>query len=797
MSRSRVKTRLKPKSDEEREQAKPQPLPARPPDRWAVGGVDGDPTVAGPAPATPGRSLPKERRRVICCSGGGIRAAAFALGGMQRLGRRDFSGRSWYEDVDMVVAVSGGAYIAGSFAMVDDSLTKDERERLLPYAPGSPEDTRLRAHTRYLADDPMVLATGVLNILFGLLLNLLPILAGIYVSATLLGWLLFERGMLVPSPDRTTWVVHPGQAWLVAAGTAAVAAVLLSVERIHDVFAAPNRITPRPLSRVAVWLVSLAALVVAGGVLVPLVLSTLAGLRSTVSGVSGTESLAGLSATVLALLGLVKATVGRFRKVLETKSGPASRVGGWLGQRLRSLAPWAGSALAVALLFVAFLVWVGDAADGGVQWRWDGVLMLAAVAGIVAWQALMDVNRNSIHPYYKERLSSAFAVKRTEDGRSALRRPCDKPFSLSTLNMPHAERQDAEGQKRPDRRPLLVVCAAVNTDDPEVVPSGRGCAPFTFSPLLTGITSGTMFDGEEAEVPGGYRRATAKYEQAAGTRLLTLPGAIAVSGAAVSPVMGRATRTSLRLLLTLANVRLGLWLPNPLSDKQFGRCAPRGFWEHLRWQFRQPGIRALLREALTGTSLNGRWVYVTDGGHYENLGLVEALRRGATEIVAFDASGDRPHSWVTFGEAVQTARADLGVEIDLDPSTMRPEDGSDLSPTLAVHGTCTYPNGVVADLWLCKLALPVKADASWDVYAWKAGHSAFPADSTIQQLYGDREFEAYRRLGEVASRQALELIATPAATRAARRRLDGGMPTASSANGRSGVRPPGSATRRG
>jgi hypothetical protein len=160
-------------------------------------------------------------------------------------------------------------------------------------------------------------------------------------------------------------------------------------------------------------------------------------------------------------------------------------------------------------------------------------------------------------------------------------------------------------------------------------------------------------------------------------------------------------------------------------------------------------------------------VYVTDGGHYENLGLVEALRRGATEIIVFDASGDPPESWATFGQAVETARADLGVEIDLDPTRMRPAAGSNRAPTLVAEGTCTYPNGVRARLWLCKLALPETASASWDVFAWAGGHSSFPHDSTAQQLYGDQEFEAYRRLGEVAAQMALRLMESGERTSAA------------------------------
>jgi hypothetical protein len=224
--------------------------------------------------------------------------------------------------------------------------------------------------------------------------------------------------------------------------------------------------------------------------------------------------------------------------------------------------------------------------------------------------------------------------------------------------------------------------------------------------------------------------------------------------------MGRMTRTPLRILLGLANVRLGLWLPNPRIEDLAKAPMPdeKSVWRLVGWQLRQPGIWSLARELLGRTGLHGRWIYVTDGGHYENLGLVEALRRGATEIIAFDASGDAPHSWTAFGQAVETARADLGVQIHLDPTEMTPSSHGNRVPTLVVNGTCTYPNGESARLVLCKLAMPVEVPASWDVAAWATGHANFPHDTTAQQLYGDREFEAYRRLGELGGGLAMALL---------------------------------------
>jgi hypothetical protein len=711
-----------------RRQAAPA-LPARPPAGWL---------------SQPDQAAQERRRRAVCCSGGGIRSAAFSLGGMQGLQRRDGAGPSWYDGVDLVTAVSGGSYLAGSLAMVNHDLSEEQRRDLPPYAAGSPEDNRLRNHTRYLVEDPRVAAVGVLNILYGLLLNLLPILAGLYVAAKLLGWALFRFGVLTDAEG--TWQVHRvGEIALVAAVIASLGVLVFAAERLHDVYRPPWKVLSDLVRAWSIRLFVLAAIVALAFLAVPFLLYLLSTSRLNVgvTGASLASQWATFVATTAGLVGLVKGTLGRFKGKLQTSADrKPSVVATWVGKALRAAAPWVGSAVAVGLLLAAFLVWTTSAAYDGLQ-TFELVVMVVAVVGALAWQTFTDINRNSVHPFYKERLSTAYAVHRTEDGSGAAEIPFAKAIRFS----------DFAGD-----RPELVVCAAVNTDEGGVVPSGRGCAPFTFSALHTGISSGTMFAGEVSR-PDRLMRPTREYEKAAGPRLVTVPGAVAVSGAAVSPVMGRMTRRPLRLLLGLANVRLGLWLPNPRRSDLPDAPAPHAPYRRIvAWQLRQPGVLHLLREILGSVSLTGRWIYVTDGGHYENLGLVEALRRGATEIVVFDASGDPPDSWVTFGEAVQTARADLGVEIDLDPSKMRPTTGSNRASTLVVPGSCKYPDGVTARLWFCKLALPETAAASWDVYAWKAGHRDFPNDSTAQQLYGDRQFEAYRRLGELAALTAVDMM---------------------------------------
>jgi hypothetical protein len=209
---------------------------------------------------------------------------------------------------------------------------------------------------------------------------------------------------------------------------------------------------------------------------------------------------------------------------------------------------------------------------------------------------------------------------------------------------------------------------------------------------------------------------------------MTLIDMMAVSGAAVSPAMGRMSRPSIRLLLGVADVRLGMWLPNPLRHHRLryaptvGRNATQRMLHRFWWQLRQPGLGALAREICGGLDFQGNWIYVTDGGHYENLGLTEALRRGATEIVVFDATGDTPFSLATFGQAVETARADLGVEIALvDRGRLGPGGTKGHAKALAAVATATYANGVVATIYLCKAA--VVDDLPPDVLAWAHAHA--------------------------------------------------------------------------
>ena len=765
------------------------PLPGRPSVQ--------DP-VAGPLPSAADPSQPAQQVRAICCSGGGIRAAAFSLGGLQVLGSTpdsragaDGTQSSWYGNADFVTAVSGGSYIASAFATVQHGLD-DSQRTMPPFAPGSPEDNRLRAHTRYLVDSNTQLSISILGILYGLLMNLVPILVCAYIIAKALGAILGRHALklLQLSPDRTRWEMHY-PAWLVVTIVAIFLVGLLgyTTYRVADVYHPfGDRVT-------TVWCVValcvMGAAVAAAGLFLatPWLMQQISRAPGKITAIPVGGQSATFFGTVAALLTIVQQVIRRYRPPSGSGGGtsgglPSSVTAKFtdLGRRIGSaLLPWLGSAIVVLLILIAMLTWTWNMAYGRhelTQW----VLVACCLALLVLWQAGTDVNRNSLHRVYTQRLATAFAVTRSGIELD----PPEQPLSCFT--------------KATDK-PALIVCATANTGQPGVVPSGRYCAPFTFSAYRSGISSGTMFQGdprtriEAAAEPEGNGRgvdlahreigdparvdwmiaqgfdrparaegpgltvATAEMELRATD--MTLMDMVGVSSAAVSPAMGRMSRRSIRLLLGVANVRLGMWLPNPMHSRwSVNTRQLSGFWARVRWQIQQPGLVSLWREIVRGITLNGAWVYVTDGGHYENLGLVEALRRGATEIVVFDASGDTPFTLGTFGEAVETARTDLGVEIALDdPDALGQAGSSGLATRLAARCTATYANGVKAKIYLCKAAMVDGLPA--DLISWHLGHPDFPNTSTADQLYGDREFEAYRRLGQAAAEQAIGLITTP------------------------------------
>lgn len=258
---------------------------------------------------------------------------------------------------------------------------------------------------------------------------------------------------------------------------------------------------------------------------------------------------------------------------------------------------------------------------------------------------------------------------------------------------------------------------------------------------------------------------------------------IGISGAAVSPGMGRNTGLGKALLFTLANLRLGYWWNSGLNAAQRQDVPVKhGLWVVLTETLAR-GFRAqsLLLSELVGR-FGGPWYrywYLSDGGNFENTGAYELLRRRVPFVIVSDAGQDKARQGSDFGDLVRLARVDLGAEVEEvapDPATLERQGvpaavapylgtQSDLLTTAdqpsrkhAALFLVRYPPGPRESLgdpwlnrrytWLLYLKATVTGDEPADVLNYAALHADFPNETTLDQLFDEAQWESYRRLGE-------------------------------------------------
>jgi hypothetical protein len=243
---------------------------------------------------------------------------------------------------------------------------------------------------------------------------------------------------------------------------------------------------------------------------------------------------------------------------------------------------------------------------------------------------------------------------------------------------------------------------------------------------------------------------------------------MAISGAAASPNMGYHSSPAVTLLLALLNARLGWWLgnPGPEGERTYRDEGPRF------------AIIPLLEETFGLTTDDKPYVYLSDGGHFENLGLYEMVRRRCRLIVVSDAGCDPDFTFEDLGNAVRKIRLDLDVNITFsgltalkrrsrDPNTARQnapywavgkidyQTADDGSPGVHVQ------NGII---------LYIKAgyhgNEEVDIKSYALANPDFLHQSTANQWFSESQFESYRALGfwitEEVLRRALERLGYPA-----------------------------------
>lgn len=233
---------------------------------------------------------------------------------------------------------------------------------------------------------------------------------------------------------------------------------------------------------------------------------------------------------------------------------------------------------------------------------------------------------------------------------------------------------------------------------------------------------------------------------------MTLATAMAISGAAVNPSAGCGgegiTRQPiLSMLMGLLNLRLGYWASNPNPQRQ----AP--LYDTPNFIF--PGLWELaLRKNLSEDS---RFIQLSDGGHFENLGLYELIRRRLKLIVICDGGADPEFTFSDLANAIEKVRADFGALIsigckDLEPLVPRKREsasGDECPEEFAERGH------LIADIYyadnsrgkLIYLSTTFTNDLSADLFGYRKEHPEFPDEPTSDQFFGEKQFEAYRELG--------------------------------------------------
>ncbi len=338
-----------------------------------------------------------------------------------------------------------------------------------------------------------------------------------------------------------------------------------------------------------------------------------------------------------------------------------------------------------------------------------GLVCLLAGLILAFFWAFMTPNGNSLHRLYRERLGNAFCFRM--NGKDAVARDHVK---LSEITK---------------QRPYHLINTAINVQNSRLANArGRNADFFLFSP---------QFIGSEAT---GYAK-TETVEQVmkdeSGAHL-DIATAIAISGAAVSSNMGSETIKPMALTLAFLNFRLGYWFPNP---NMIGKVKiPRS------------SIGYFIREALGRLDENGDIVYLTDGGHIENLGLYELLRRRCKVIIAIDAEADTGMTFPALIKLQRYARIDLGARIELNWSRIaevsfkvqKNEEVASEGPHCAV-GKIEYDNGGVGILLYVKSS--VTGDENDYIRDYNRRYQAFPHESTGDQFFSEEQFEVYRALG--------------------------------------------------
>ena len=361
------------------------------------------------------------------------------------------------------------------------------------------------------------------------------------------------------------------------------------------------------------------------------------------------------------------------------------------------------------------------------HYAWVILGISVAVSLVTGW--LVNLNYISIHRYYRDRLMEAFMPCPNTDGTCQTAKESDKA-NLSDMRSSHAPYH-------------LVNTNVVLVDSEDTKRRIRGGDAFLLSPRYCGSSA------------TGWVK-TKNYMK---KDPLTLATAVAISGAAANPNTaaggaGPTRKPALSLLMALLNVRLGYWVPHPCKPK------PRRVANHFR--------AAYYELSPHGYAKRQKLLQLSDGGHFENLGVYELVRRRVKLIICCDGTADPEFSFSDLQVLVRRIGADFGARIEFDSCNQLeriiPRNRGPLYPVGVkfadrgyIKGKIIYPetngDGQPVESTLILLKTTMIKNLGLLLKGYKGANPDFPDQSTADQFFDEEQFEAYRELGyEIAKR---------------------------------------------
>lgn len=713
--------------------------------------------------------IEKERQRIkewrgrdpevgISLSGGGIRSASFSLGVLQALAYWE-----WLPKFDYMSTVSGGGYIGSSLSYLlhrkwgkktgngGAPVSFDVSKEKFPYLsfPMAGNNARvdelnwkgtllrrLRQNASYLAPGDSITMVS----LFGVVLRNTIVSAGVHLAVLVLTFsILLHFGLLGTHPDRSPAPDKINLVLLLSLATLALFC-LISIIYVWMTIMVDACITHTSRNLAYKWrrrceqayhyllIATAASFAIA---VIPQIYKLVNEIRGNLASISFDEFSLWLSGA-LTIAGIV-GSVWSFARTGSTKK---SRIPTSL------IVSLACSLLLFGLLLLSFTVAVHVT-------KAAHVLFLLFILFSFGW--LPNVNYVSVHRYYRDRLMEAFLP----DVPSVLAHPISGKGLTESGNTAMLHELCAGGGG-----PYHIInCNVVLVSSLDPKYRGRGGDNFILSPLFIG-SNATGWKKTPTD-PGNC---------------LTLATAMAISGAAVNPDTGCGgegitRKPVLSVLMSLLNIRLGYWMANP--GPSGSHADQPGLAKFLGALLKKPNlINPGLKETFNRKNLRetAPYLLVTDGGHFENLGLYELVRRRLKLIVVCDGAADPKFTFSDLANAIEKVRADFGAIIDVSADDLEalktmpgPADGMGpgrknlaqrgylLAPIIypAHHsgtpgaGCCGKPEHGL----LIYLTTTFFAGLSADLGSYREEHPEFPDEPTSNQFFDEKQFEAYRELG--------------------------------------------------